>query len=196
MNYVIYVADTETTGLDDRKHDIVELSLYRLHDGEQKTWHLKPLSPENIDDDALRVNGHKKENLLHITKEGRDTYLEPSKVIVDIENWVTDDGVPHSNRVLVGQNVGFDRNFMEQLWIKCQAKDSFPFGRRYLDTMQIQFFMDWCAGVMDQGYSLANLTKKYGVKNDKAHSASADTRATKDVFLKQVEFQKKIMNVG
>lgn len=193
MDYVIYVTDIESTGLDDEKHDIIELSLLRLNDGEQKTWCLKPLSPETIDNDALRVNGHKREDLLHLTKEGKARYAEPSSVLVDIENWVIDDGYPHTNRVLVGQNVGFDRNFMIKLWKKCGAESSFPFGRRYMDTMQIEFFMDWCKGKMDEAYNLNSLVKKYGVKNDKAHTAAADTKATREVFDKQVDYFKSLL---
>jgi DNA polymerase III epsilon subunit-like protein len=193
-NYVFYVADTETTGLDDRIGDVIEISLYRISDDIQKTWFLKPLFPDNIDDGSLRINCHKKEDLLHQTKFGRDTYLDSHKVIIDIENWIVDDGVPTSNRVLVGHNVPFDRSFLEQLWIKCGSKDSFPFGRRYLDTMVTELFLDICKGNMDEGYSLNNLTKKYGVKNEKAHSASADTKATKEVFIKQQEFFKKLLN--
>ena len=39
-----------------------------------------------------------------------------------------------------------------------------------------------------------NLIKKYGVVNTKAHTAAADTLATKEVFLKQVEYFKKLLN--
>lgn len=193
MDYVIYVSDIESTGLDNDKHDIIELSLLCLNDGAQKTWCLKPLSPDTIDDDALRVNGHKKEDLLHMTKEGRARYLDPSSVLVDIENWVLDDGYPHSNRVLAGQNITFDRDFMIKLWKKCATGESFPFGRRFLDTMQIQFFFDWCQGKMEQSYSLSSLIKKYGIKNEKAHTAEADTRATKELLEKQIEYFKSLL---
>ena len=88
MNYVIYVADVETTGLDSRIHDVIELSLNRLSDNVQKTWCLKPLNIPGIDPGALRVNGHKLEDLKHETKHGRETYLDPRKVIVEIENWM------------------------------------------------------------------------------------------------------------
>lgn len=194
MKYIIYVADVETTGLDDHQNDIIELSLYRLTDGVQKTWCIKPINPNKIDADALRINGHKLDNLLHQTKEGKDTYLDPNKVIIEVENWVMEDNAPNTNRVLAGQNVSFDKGFLEQHWIKCNSKDSFPFGRRMIDTMQIEFFLDLCKGEMAEGYSLKNITKKYGVKNSKAHSASADTLATKEVLLKQVEFFKKILD--
>jgi DNA polymerase III epsilon subunit-like protein len=193
MEYVIYVCDTETTGLDARENDIIELSLYRLTDNVQKTWFFRPLNYNTIDAGALRVNGHKIEDLKLETKYGRETYLDPVKTLVEIENWIAEDGVPNENRVLCGQHIAFDKAGLEQLWKKCDAKDSYPFGRRSFDTMMIEFFMDWCKGSMADGYSLANLVRKYGIKNEKAHSAAADTKATKEVFEKQVEYFKKIL---
>lgn len=193
MEYVIYVVDTETTGFDFIKNDVIELSILRLSDNIQKTWCLKPINLDTIEAGALRVNGHKIEDLKHQTKEGRDRYLDPFKTIVEIENWIMEDGVPAEKRIMTGQNVSFDKNMLEYLWTKCNAKDSFPFGRRILDTMQIEFFMDWCKGSMAEGYSLSNLVKKYGVKNEKAHTAEADVKATKEVFEKQVDFFKKCL---
>lgn len=192
--YEFYYADTETTGLDDRIHDVIELSLIRLTTGEQKTWSLKPINTNSIATDALRVNGHKLEDLLHQTKEGKEKYLDPQKVIVDVENWVLDDGVLSSNRFLIGQNVNFDRGMLEQLWKKCNSQNSFPFGRRMLDTMIVELFLDFCQNSFQEGYSLNNLVKKYGIKNEKAHTAAADTRATKEVFEAQVAAFKKILN--
>lgn len=194
MDYVIYVGDCETTGLDSHLNDVIEFSLHRLNDGEQKTWCLKPTNPDNIDLGSLRINGHKLEDLRHETKAGRERYLDASQTIIDIENWLMNDGVPLENRVLCGQNIAFDHDFLKRLWMKCNSKDSFPFGRRTMDTMQIEFFLDWCRGSMAEGYSLSNLIKKYGVKNDKAHTAASDVKATKEVFEKQVETFKKILN--
>lgn len=196
MNFSFYVTDIETTGLDSHVHDVIELSMYRLGDDAQKTWCLKPLNPDHIDAAALRINGHKLEDLLHKTKEGRERYLEPSKVIVDIENWMSDDGLPAEKRFLIGQNVAFDKERLEQLWIKCNSKDSFPLGRRYIDTMVLELFFDYCQGEFAEGYSLNSLVKKYGIKNEKAHTAAADVKATKEVFEKQVIFFKKLLADG
>lgn len=194
MEYSIYVVDTETTGLDSHEFDIIELSIYRLKDDAQKTWLLQPTNPQNYEATALRINGHKLEDLRHETKTGRDLYRDPNKVIVEVENWLMEDGLPAAQRLCVGQNVSFDLTRLEQLWIKCNSKDSFPFGRRYLDTMVIELFMDYCRGQFAEGYSLNNIIKKYGVKNEKAHSAAADTKATKEVFLKQVGMFKNILD--
>lgn len=190
MKNIFYVADVETTGLDSRLNDVIEFSLYRL-DGDdpevaQKTWLLRPFNFDNISADALRINGHKLEEIKR--------YPDPNKVIVEIENWLAEDMVTTSERALLGQNISFDKDMLEQLWKKCGSSDSFPFGRRYLDTMVAEMFIDFCRGEDAEGYSLNNLSKKYGVKNDKAHSAAADVRATREVFLKQAAFLKDLLH--
>jgi DNA polymerase III epsilon subunit-like protein len=196
MEYELYIVDTETTGLDPYKHDVIELSLIRLSTQEQKTWFIRPINVNNCDPGALRVNGHKIEDLRGETRHGRDAYMEANKAIIEVENWIVEDSVPNEKRVLVGQNCPFDKSMLEHLWNKCNSKDSFPFGRRYLDTQVIEFFQDWCRGSMAEGYSLSNLVKKYGVKNEKAHSAAADTKVTKEVFEKQVDFFKSVLKSG
>jgi DNA polymerase III epsilon subunit-like protein len=195
MLYSFYVADVETTGLDSHAHDIIELSLLRLGDSSennQKTWCLKAVNETAITADALRINGHKLEDITWKTKEGRERYLEPSQALIEVENWLADDDKPAEKRFLIGQNVGFDRERLEQLWIRCNSKDSFPFGRRMIDTMVLELFFDYCKGEFAEGYSLKNIIKKYGVKNDKAHTAAADVLATKQVFEKQVEWFKSL----
>jgi DNA polymerase III epsilon subunit-like protein len=200
MKYEIYIVDTETTGLDSRENDVIELSILRLSTSEQRTWTLKPINPNTIDPNSLRINGHKIEDLKWETKVGREIYKDPSSVLVDVENWIADDGLPAENRILCGQNIAFDREMLQQLWAKCNSKDTFPWGRRTLDTIQIEFFIDFChskltnVDKMAEGYSLSNLVKKYGVKNEKAHTAAADVKATSEVFIKQVEWFSKVMS--
>ncbi len=197
MNFSFYVTDIETTGLDSHVHDVIELSMYRLGDtseNAQMTWCIKPLTPETADPVALRINGHKLEDLTHKTKEGRERYREAPSVLVDVENWMALDGMPAEKRFLIGQNVGFDKDRLEMLWIKCNSKDSFPIGRRVMDTMILELFFDFCKGEFAEGYSLNQIIKKYGVVNTKAHTAAADVMATKQVFEKQVEYFKKLLS--
>lgn len=189
-----YVIDTETTGLDFVKNDVIEVSILRLSNDEQKTWFMKPLQPENIEASALRINGYKLEDLCHQTKYGKDTFLDPYKCIVEIENWLLEDNMPAENRIIVGQNPSFDKNMLEYLWRKCEAQDSFPFGRRLIDTMQFEVFMDLAQDTKSDSYSLNSIIKKYGIKNDKAHTAAADVKATKEVFIKQIEVIKKLIS--
>jgi len=194
-NYAMYVLDTETTSLDHTVGDVIELSISRMGYDEIKTWHIKPSNPDGIDPGALRVNGHKLEDLLWKTEEGKVKYRLASEVIVEVENFLLDDGLPTLNRILVAHNAGFDKTYLEQLWKKAGSAETFPFGRRIIDTSSIEFFLDLCTDEdnMAQGYSLSNLGKKYGIKNDKAHTAEADTKTLKAIFEKQIESFKKAL---
>lgn len=193
-DYNLYVVDVETTGIG-QDYDIVELSLYRLADNEQKTWHIKPFRTDNFSPDALRVNGLKADDLKGLTKEGSAKYLDPNKVIVEIENWITEGGFPSTNVFLVGHNVNFDKSMMEALWKKCNSYETFPFSKKYsIDTMGLEFFFSYCNEENPEGFSLYATTKKYGIKNEAAHTAAADTRATVSVFNKQVSYFKKLLN--
>ena len=197
-NYSFICCDIETTSLS-LDGAVIEISMYKLGEtGEdaQRTWCLKPFENDLIEAGALRVNGHLLDDITHKTKEGRERYLDPHKVIIDIENWLSLDNLPAEKRCLLGQNVSFDKNRLEQLWLKCGSKDSVPFGRRYIDTMIIELAMDFAKGEFAQGYSLSALAKKYGVTNAKAHSAEADVLATKAIFEKQIEFLQKLLKNG
>ncbi len=193
MIYSVYVMDTETTSLDPVSGDVIELSILRVNDGVQKTWHLKPKNFAGISTDALRINGHKYEDITHQTAYGRETYLPAEKVIVDVENWVEEDNSQASDRCIVGQNIQFDKLMLEHLWKKCGAEDSFPFGRRMIDTMQFEILLDMANESRRDSYSLSSIIKKYGIKNDKAHTAAADVKATTELFAKQMDYLKQLL---
>lgn len=190
--FELYTIDTETCGLDYVKHEPVEICIYRMSTGEHKTWHSKPINIQHIDPGALKVNGLKLEDLIGQTKEGKEKYRDPKDVLVEIENWVMEDGLPTAQRLIVGHNVFFDKQMLLSLWEKCGVKDSFPFSDRYsLDTMMMQFMLDHAKGEYAEGYSLNATTKRYSIKNSKAHTAEADTLATVELFNKLMDDFKK-----
>lgn len=191
MSYELYVVDTETTGLDILKNSPIEISIYRLSNDDQRTWFLRPVDLENISIDALRVNGHKLEDLRGQTKYGKEIYKEPNKVLIEIENWLSEDNLSSSERILVAHNAGFDKAMLEYLWEKCNSSGTYPFNNKYMiDTMALEFSMNWAKNNVDTGYSLGILTKKYGIKNERAHSAEFDTKATAQLFRKQLDILK------
>lgn len=191
--FILYTLDSETTSLSHETGEIIELSIYRLSDDSQKTWCLKPNNYEAIEPDALRINGHKLDDLKLLTKYGQETYKDPAKVIVEIENWMLEDMSSTDDRILVGQNPIFDLQFMQKLWANHNSSQTFPFGKRpfILDTRQIQLFLDLANNTRCKYYNLGSLVEKWEVKKEKAHRADADTRMTKDVFLAQLASIKK-----
>ena len=203
--YVIYISDVESTGLDKDKNEIIELSMLRLFlDGskedEQKTWLIKALKPETIEEEALKINGHKREDILCMSSYGKENYIEPSIVLPQIENWIAEDDMTSSDRVLGGQNIRFDFDMMESTWNRFDSISTFPFqtghNRLTVDTKELALFIDIIAGKRRKFYNLGSLVKDYGIKKEKAHRADADVRMTKDLLLKQIEPFKKVIAEG
>jgi DNA polymerase III epsilon subunit-like protein len=197
--YVLYVVDCETTGTDPVKHDVIEVCFWRLSDDECRTWCLKPLDIEAIDDRALKVNKHKRDDLIHKTAKGRETYLDPKDVLPEIEMWIMQDGVGSEDRVFIGQNPEFDYGFLVEMWEKLGTPETFPFGfwrgegsdRKNLgfliDTIQIARFIDLCIGRKRRWYNLGSLVKAFSITKAVAHRADGDVKMTKDLFLKMME---------
>lgn len=190
--FSLYVCDTETTGFIDNGpnyNEIIELTLYRINDDSYKTWYIKPDNYESIQPDALRVNGHKIEDLKLLTKYGKDTYKDSKDVIVDIENWLNEDGNDCTMRCFIGHNSNFDIKFMKNLWNKHNASETFPFGPRpfTIDTRQMALILDLLKDERSEFYNLGSLVHKYGVKKEKSHRSFFDTKMTKDLFLTMMD---------
>lgn len=187
MPYTIYVADTETTGLDPEENDVIEVSFARLSDDDQKTWCLKAMNPATISDKALQINGHKRDDIIWKTASGRETYGEPSVVLPEIESWILQDDASIQERVLVGQNIKFDVDMLRALWKKAGTPQTFPFTNFYLDTIQITRLIDVCTGRKRERYNLGSLVRDFGVTRSKAHRTEGDVKMTRELYQKQVD---------
>lgn len=195
--YVIYVIDTETTGLNHLENDVIEISACRLvleNDiREQKTWLLKAKNPKTISEEALKVNGHKREDILGMTAFGRENYLDPEVIVPEIELWIMEDEMSAKDRIFAGHNPDFDIAALQELWRRNGGIENFPFdlerGNRIIDTKQIAALYDVCTGKRRQFYNLTSLVDDFGIKKGKAHKASEDVRMTTDLLL---EFMKPI----
>lgn len=194
-NYVLYVCDTETTGFEVGVNEIIEISFIRINlsslEEEQKTWLIKACSPSSISDEALKINGHKKEDILHLTDYGKKNYILPSKAIEEIELWIGEDMSSAHDRVFVGQNPEFDFKHIEAMWQKHSNMDLFPFltgtNKLIIDTKQIVMFIDVCLSFKRDRYNLSSLIKSFGIKKGTAHKADEDTRMTKDLIVKLIK---------
>ena len=196
MSYSYYVCDTETTGLDPEKNDTIEICLWRLGDAQSRTWCLRPLNPETIEDKALKINKHKREDILGLTKDGKEKYLLPDDVLPQIEEWIMEDGASAEERVFIGQNPEFDYKFLYNLWKKTGHPEDFPFGYWRnenenigftIDTIQIARFIDLLLGKKRKYYNLGGLVSAFGVKKAQAHRADGDVQMTKELFEKFAE---------
>lgn len=189
--YIIYVIDTETTGLDPLRNEIIELSAFRFSldkefKGEQKTWLVKAKNIETIEDEALKVSGHKREDIIN-----SPDYIEPAVFAEEFELWVGEDDMSAHDRVFGAQNASFDFGMMEATWKRLGITDTFPFltgGKaKVLDTKQITLLIDVLVGKKRDRYNLSSLVDAFGVKKGKAHRADEDTRMTKDLLVKMID---------
>jgi DNA polymerase III epsilon subunit-like protein len=157
---------------------------------DQKTWYLKAMSPETIEDEALAINHHNKSDILWLTKAGKDKYRLPSDVVVEIENWIAEDGLSSLDRIFAGQNPQFDVNALTELWRKTGSPETFPFlltnNSRIIDTKMLAAMIDVCTGKRRRYYNLGTLVKSFGVKKAKAHTAEGDVQMTADLLLKMI----------
>ena len=195
--YVQYTVDIESTGLDPDLHDIIEICIWRTGDSESKTWWLTPLNPDSITQEALTVNKHKREDILHQTEEGRAKYKHPQEVLPDIEMWIMEDESAAEDRVFIGQNPMFDYNFLLALWRKCDSLENFPFGYwitekdgtkinqgHIIDTIQLVRIVDICTGKKRLRYGLGSLVKDFSITKATAHRADGDVKMTKELYEK------------
>lgn len=193
MSYVIYIVDTETTGQDPEEHDVIEVSFWRLSDDNQKTWCIKAMNPETITEKALYINKHKREDILHHSQYGRETYLEPVDAIEEIEAWIMDDDATVEERAFVGHNPEFDFNFLKKLWEKAGSPNTFPFKPFIIDTLMLTRLIDLCTGKRRPRYNLGSLVKDFKITKVTAHRAAGDTKMTKDLFVKQFDAFKDVI---
>ena len=172
--------DTETTGLDPRQHELLEISVVRV----RQTWvpNEKPVftvidewstrvRPDNImtaDPASLRVNGYSATGWANATPI-RDALEEFSKHV--------------EGAIMVAHNVAFDAGFIDTYLAVHQMPNKMHYHR--LDTVSMAYAKLHDSGVTR--YSLGELCKHFGIVNEHAHTALSDARACFELFKKLME---------
>jgi len=166
--------DVETTGFNPTKHEIVELGAvvaepqgsYRdlrvIHELDIK---VKPERIEDADPGALRVNGYNEKEWMfaHSLEEAMKELSQKAK-----------------GCAMVAHNISFDYGFINRAYEVTGVENSMHYQK--FDTLSIAF------AKLNRDPDLKNLSLKalcelYGVVNERAHTALADTRATMEVFV-------------
>lgn len=176
MHNTIYL-DTETTGLDAKKHDIIEFAyILESPDGTEiatDVFTMQPFSLDTVNPKALQVTGRKSIDLL--------SYEAPAaawnRFLVKIK--------PYCPLRVVGYNVGFDIDFIRQHLIKCHSSPYWTYFDPYvfIDVRSFVMFLAYKGKLMLPNYKLATVCKYYGITLD-VHKADSDIRATKELFTK------------
>ena len=165
--------DIEATGLNVIKHEIIEIgcvlttpSLQVIEEFELK---IKPEHIENADPAALKINQYDEK----LWKKAI-TLAEAMEVL----------SKKVKNCIMVGQNVAFDSGFLEHAFVKTGVENTMHYHK--LDTISIAWAKLYHEPDLEH-FSLREMCVRFGIKNDHAHTALSDARATYLLYKKLME---------
>ena len=170
--------DTETTGTDPSKHEIIELAVIvarqvmregkgpKLEIIEECEWKIKPEHIETAEDDALRVNGYNEVDWMFA---------------VDRKKAMEEFAKKTESAIFVSHNLTFDYAFVQKAFEETGVDSRMHYGK--LDTISLAFGRLYDAPQAER-FSLRALCELLKVENTKAHTALADTRALVEVYKK------------
>ncbi|MBP9748521.1 MAG: 3'-5' exonuclease [Candidatus Pacebacteria bacterium] len=169
-NHNLAFVDTETTGLDVIEHEIIQigcvLTTPDLEVIEEFEIKIKPEHIENANPTSMKINHYKEE-------EWTDA--------LPLEEAMQKFSKKVKSCIMVGQNVAFDSGFIEHAFSKLNINNSMHYHR--LDTISIA----WAKLHNDpdlEHFSLREMCLRFGIKNEKAHTALSDARATYELYKK------------
>lgn len=168
--------DTETTGLNIIKHEIIEIGCIIVSqdwkDGkpvfevvDEFDIKVKPARIEDADPVALRINGYNEADwtFAYTLKEAMQLVAEKTK-----------------DAIMVSHNVAFDFAYLEKAFLDTGVTNEMHYHK--LDTISFAY-----AKLQDQDigkFSLRSLCEHFGIENKRAHTALADARAMFEIFKK------------
>src|SRR3989344_1248616 len=165
--------DIETTVLNLTKHEIIEigcvLTTPTLQVIEEFELKIKPEHIENADSVSLKVNHYNEESW-------KDAYnLEKAIKIFSKES---------KDCIMVGHNVAFDSGFLEYTFNKTNLANNMHYHK--LDTISIAWAKLHKEPDLEH-FSLRELCVRFGIKNERSHTALSDARATFELYKKLME---------
>jgi DNA polymerase-3 subunit epsilon len=175
--------DLETTGTNPDIHEIIEIGCIiaeqvpragrgpELKKVDELDIKVRPEHIERAEPGALRVNGYNEADWLFATdlKTALETLAQKTR-----------------GCIIVGQNVAFDWGFLEKGFEQAGVTHAFH-DYHMLDLPSMAYAKLYDDGDYNQKFGLRFLCERFGVKNEKAHTAMADIEATFEVY-------KKLMN--
>lgn len=184
----VFYLDTETTGLNPKINDIIQLSFIIEIDGiikEKQNFKMQPFNYSSITEEALKVNGITLEQLKTL-----ETPQEVYKKLIKILDIHIDKYNKKDKFYSAGYNVRFDMDFLREFFIKNGDKyyGSY-FDYHFIDAMPMLFLMEYAKKLNLSDHHLETACKHYGIEI-KAHDAEQDIGATRELILKLAEYIK------
>ena len=181
--------DTETSGLNPVKNDILSIALIVEINGEVKDklyLKIQPINPQNVSDEALSING--------FTRKELSTFLPPNealnKIIKFLEKYI--DKFKKNKKmedkfVLAGYNVLFDALMLTEFCNKLNYKYLGSLVDYHkLDIASIVLFLKMHDKINIDGYKLINVAESLKASIN-AHDAQSDIEATREIAYKLLD---------
>ncbi|MEN9337701.1 MAG: hypothetical protein RIQ41_15 [Candidatus Parcubacteria bacterium] len=163
--------DTETTGTNPEKHEIIELACIiarqverpgkgpSLEIVEECEWKIQPKRLDLAEEEALRVNGYNEVDwMFAVTREkAMEEFAKKTQ-----------------SCTFVSHNLVFDYAFIQKAFEETGVESRMHYAK--LDTISMAFARLYDAPQADK-FSLRALCELLKVENSKAHTALADTKA-------------------
>lgn len=167
--------DLETTGLDPHRHEIIEMAcvitkpLVLGREAEVlEEWSVK-VRPQHLataEAEALRINGYNEADWLFA---------------VDLPQAVKTLMTKADGCIMVGQNVSFDWSFLSRALLATGIANQLHYAK--LDLISMVFAKCYHLDKPER-FNLWSLAQHFGVKNEQAHTALSDARATFEIYQK------------
>jgi len=168
----LFFFDSETSGLNPYRHEMIEVA-YLITDATGKKvikeYSAKVMPTKPVEPDAAAINGYTPEVW--------------AKEAIPIDHAFTDMLAVARDTMLVGQNIYFDWSFLEVALIKRGAR--WPGSYYKIDTAALAIPLVR-AGIIPN-IKLSTLSNFFKVPHENAHTALADVKACKGVYVKLME---------
>lgn len=190
----LFYADTETTGLDPKIHEVFQFSFIVEIDGkivEEADLKMRPERPDAASPEALKVTQKTIKELMTYPERG-----ETFRKLIDILGRHVDRYKREDKFLWVGQNPSFDVPFV-RAFFREQGDKYFGawFDNRPADLISLAVACKMRGQIDPENFKLGTLCDIFGVSL-KAHDALEDVRATRSVFLKMLDFIPEVSKGG
>ncbi|MES2315297.1 MAG: 3'-5' exonuclease [Patescibacteria group bacterium] len=169
-NHNLAFIDIEATGLNVIKHEVIQigcvLTTPDLKVIEEFEIKIKPERIENADPVALKINKYDPKEWAEAMTLTKAMKIFTEKV---------------KDCIMVGQNVAFDSGFLEHAFATTGVANTLHYHK--LDTISIA----WAKLHRESDlihFSLREMCERFGIKNEHAHTALSDARATYELYKK------------
>lgn len=181
----VFYFDVETTGLDAKKQDIIQLAyLIEIDDKviEEGNYELQPFNYATIEPKALEISKR--------TVEDLKTYSQPKeiyfKLIKTLDKYV-DKYNKKDKFIPAGYNVNFDLQFLREFWFKNNNKYfGAYFDYHILDPITTLYLLAYKGLIKVKDYHLKTICEYFKIPIE-AHDALSDIKATREVIRKVME---------